>query len=38
MFGFLGEIMIRMYYQNKRKPYNIRENLGENDENIHGGL
>lgn len=35
MFGFLGEIMVRMYYQGKRKTYHIREILGGNDEDIH---
>jgi glycosyltransferase involved in cell wall biosynthesis len=29
MFGFLGEIMVRMYYRGKRKIYNIKEILGE---------
>ena len=27
MFGFLGEIMIRTYYQGKRKIYKIKEVL-----------
>jgi glycosyltransferase involved in cell wall biosynthesis len=29
MFGFLGEIMIRTYYQGKRKIYKIKEKLEE---------
>ena len=35
MFGFLGEIMVRMYYQDKRKTYHIREILGEKNEDPH---
>jgi glycosyltransferase involved in cell wall biosynthesis len=35
MFGFLGEIMIKMYYQGKRKTYNIKEFLGEKNEGPH---
>jgi hypothetical protein len=35
MFGFLGEIMVRMYYQDKRKTYHVREILGESNENPH---
>jgi len=35
MFGFLGEIMVRMYYQGKRKTYHIRENLGETNADPH---
>jgi glycosyltransferase involved in cell wall biosynthesis len=35
MFGFLGEIMVRMYYQDKRKTYHIRETLGERNEDPH---
>ncbi|UCH88143.1 MAG: glycosyltransferase family 2 protein [Thermoplasmata archaeon] len=29
MFGFLGEIMVRMYYRGERKIYNVKEILGE---------
>jgi hypothetical protein len=29
MFGFLGEIMIRTYYQGKRKTYKVKEVLEE---------
>jgi glycosyltransferase involved in cell wall biosynthesis len=35
MFGFLGEIMIKMYYQGKRKTYNIKEVLGDKNEDSH---
>ena len=35
MFGFLGEIMVRMYYQDKRKIYHIREKLGETNADTH---
>jgi glycosyltransferase involved in cell wall biosynthesis len=29
MFGFLGEIMIRTYYQGKKKIYNVKERIEE---------
>ena len=35
MFGFLGEIMVRMYYRDKRKIYSVRKVLGDLDENIN---
>lgn len=35
MFGFLGEIMTKMYYQGKRKTYNIKEILDEKNESPH---